>query len=109
MSLERGQVYLLIQPRGDPKRRRAVVVVSRQPLCDSRADKVIVAPINTNSDGRSTEVPVGIAEGLKHESVVNCDQLFLVPKSSLTNFLASQSPGTMRALRAALRIALDVD
>ena len=109
MSLERGQVYLLNRPGGDTRPRRPVIVVSRQALCDSRADKVIVAPINSNSDGRSTEVPVGIAEGLKHESVINCDQLFLVPKSSLTNFLASLSPGKMRALRAALRIALDLD
>ena len=109
MSLERGQVYLLSRPPGDPKPRRAVVVVSRQALCDSRADKVIVAPVNTNRDGRSTEVPVGIAEGLKHDSVINCDQLFLVPKSSLTNFLASLPPGKLQALRRSLRIALEVD
>jgi mRNA-degrading endonuclease toxin of MazEF toxin-antitoxin module len=71
MSLARGEVYLVSPPSGDdPKRARAVVIVSRQTLCDSKADKVTCAPINANADGRSTEVPVGIDEGLKHISVI---------------------------------------
>lgn len=110
VKLERGQVYLLHRPPGgDPKPRRAVVVVSRQTLCDSRADKVVVAPVNTNSDGRSTEVPVGTAEGLKHDSVINCDQLLLVPKSALTDYLGSLPQDKLPTLRTALRIALEVD
>jgi mRNA interferase MazF len=110
VSLERGQLFLLARPPGgDPRPRRAVIVVSRQTLCDSRADKVVVAPVNTNSDGRSTEVPVGVEEGLKHDSVINCDQLLLVPKSALTHFLGSLAPEKLPALRAALRIALEVD
>ncbi len=34
--------------------------LSPQALCDSRADKVICAPVNSNADGRSTEVSVGV-------------------------------------------------
>jgi mRNA interferase MazF len=110
VRLERGQVYLLHRPPGgDPRPRRPVVVVSRQTLCDSRADKVIVAPVNSNRDGRSTEVPVGIAEGLKHDSVINCDQLLLVPKSALTDYLGSLQQDKLTPLRAALRIALELD
>ena len=86
-----------------------MVIVSRQTLCDSRADKVICAPINTNADGRSTEVAVGIEEGLKHSSVINCDQLLLIPKASLTHFVGSLSAKKLPALRTALRIALEVD
>ena len=86
-----------------------MVVVSRQTLCDSHADKVVCAPVNTRSDGRSTEVGVGTGEGLKHESVVNCDQLLLVQKSALTHFVGALSPRQLLALRTALRTALGVD
>lgn len=109
VSLKRGELYLVSPPPGnDPKRARAVVIVSRQTLCDSRADKVVCAPVNTNADGRSTEVPVGTEEGLKHASVINCDQLVLVRKSALTNYLGTLTPSKNRDLRAALRIALSV-
>lgn len=110
MSLARGEIYLVSPPPGkDPKRARALAVVSRQTLCDSKADKLICAPINTEADGRSTEVPVGIEDGLKHNSVINCDQLVLVEKSRLTNYVGSLSSKKLAALRDALRIALYVE
>jgi len=110
MSLARGEIYLVSPPPGkDPKRARALVVVSRQTLCDSRSDKVICAPINTEADGRSTEVAVGVEDGLKHKSVINCDQLVLVEKSKLSNYVGSLSSKKLAALRDALRIALDVE
>ena len=109
VRLARGEIYLVSPPPGDdPRHRRAVVIVSRQTICDSRADKVICAPVNTNSDGRSTEVQIGQDEGLKHDSVINCDQLVLVRKSALTNFVGSLSWKKRAALNAALRIALEV-
>jgi mRNA interferase MazF len=110
MSLARGEIYLVSPPPGkDPKRARALVVVSRQTLCDSKADKLICASINTQPDGRSTEVAIGIEDGLKHKSVINCDQLVLVEKSRLSNYLGSLSSKKLTALRDALRIALDVE
>ena len=108
--ISRGDVYVVTPPPGkDPKRARAVVVVSRQTLCESKADKVVCAPVNSKADGRSTEVAVGVAEGLKHESVVNCDQLVLVPKSALTHYAGALSTAKMKEVRHALRIALDID
>lgn len=108
--LARGQLYLVSPPPGrDPKRARALLVVSRQTLCDSRADKVVCAPVNSEAHGLSTEVAVGVAEGLKHESVVNCDQLVLVPKSALTHYLGALSAPKRRAVRDALRIALEIE
>ena len=59
-------------------------------------------------DGRSTELSIGLAEGLKHDSVINCDQLVLVPKSSLTDYKGSLSAPKLSALHDRLRIALDV-
>lgn len=109
MSLERGEIYRVSPPPGnDPKRARCVVIVSRQTLCDSRADKVVCASINTHGDGRSTEIPVGTDEGLKHASFLNCDQLILVPKSSLTHYIGSLRAPKLTELKAGLRAALDI-
>jgi mRNA interferase MazF len=109
MSVARGEIYLVSPaPKGDPRQRRAVIIVSRQTLCDSKADQVVCAPINTQAYGRSTEIPVGPDEGLKHESVINCDQLILVSKSLLTNYVGSIGGKTKAALNSALRIALDL-
>lgn len=110
MSLARGEIYLVSTPQGkDPRRARALVVVSRQTLCESKADKVICAPVNTTADGRSTEVSVGVEEGLKHRSAINCDQLLLVPKVALTQYLGVLSPKKLVLLRDALRIAVAVE
>jgi mRNA interferase MazF len=110
VSLVRGEIYLVSPPPGkDPKRARALVVVSRQTLCDSKADKVICAPVNTTADGRSTEVAVGVEEGLKHRSVINCDQLILVPKVALTHYVGALPPKKLVLMRDALRIAVAVE
>ncbi len=106
----RGEIYRLTPPPGsDPKRSRCYVVVSRQTLLDSRADNVICAPVNTAFVGLETQVPVGIEEGLKQASCVNCDQLVLIEKSRLTNYVGSLPPLKLRALRRALRVALDLE
>jgi mRNA interferase MazF len=110
VSLARGEIYRVSPPPGnDPKRARCVAIVSRQTLCDSRADKVICVPINTDGDGRSTEVPIGVDEGLKHPSFANCDQLILVPKSALTHYVGSLKGAKLVELRAALRAALELE
>ena len=102
-------MYRLAPPGGEAKRSRCYVVVSRQTLLDSRADKVICAPVNTAFVGLETQVPVGADEGLKHASCVNCDQLVLIEKGRLTNYVGSLAPGKLRALRHALRVALDAE
>lgn len=84
------------------------MVVSRQTLCDSNAVSLICAPINSRAYGRSTEVEIGASEGLKHDSVINCDQLLLLPRSALTNYLGAISAEKRAAVDTALRIALDL-
>src|SRR6201999_703527 len=71
-ALRRGEIYRVRQPpHGDPKKSRCFVIVSRQELLDSKANRVLCAPVNTSGFGLSTEVPVGESEGLKHPSVIN--------------------------------------
>ncbi len=84
------------------------VVVSRQTLIESRFSAVICAPIYSAHEGLSTQVAVGVAEGLKHDSSIHCDELVSLPKAMLTNFVAALPPAKLRALDEALRIALDL-
>ena len=85
------------------------MTVSRQILIDSRFSTVICAPVYTKYDGLSTQVPVGVQEGLKHDSSIHCDELISLPKSSLTNFVGSLTNQKIFELDKSLKIALDLD
>jgi mRNA interferase MazF len=105
--LKRGDLFLVRRPgRGDPRRSRVFVIVSRQALIASRFSTVVCAPVYTRRDGLATQVEVGIEDGLKHESSIHCDALVSLPKTMLTDFVASLAPARVRALDEALRVAL---
>jgi len=107
--MKRGELYRVTKPSSrDPKKSRVFVVVSRQILIDSRFSTVICAPIYSRYDGLSSQVLVGIDEGLKHGSSVHCDELVSIPKSMLTNFVGSLSPEKLEALNKALKVALEL-
>jgi mRNA interferase MazF len=107
--VKRGDLYRGFKPSSrDPKRFRAFVVVSRQVLIGSRFSTVICAPVYTVRHGLSTQVAVGVDEGLKHDSSIHCDELVSLPKSVLTDYIGTLSPEKINALNEALRIALDL-
>jgi mRNA interferase MazF len=54
----------------------------------------------------ATQVEVGPEDGLKHESSIHCDALVSLPKTVLTDYVASLPPTRVRALDQALRVAL---
>jgi mRNA interferase MazF len=83
-------------------------VVSRQVLIESSFSTVVCAPIYSAYDGLSTQVEVGIAEGLKHESSVHCDGLISIPKSALTDFVGKLSATKLSALDHALAVAVGI-
>lgn len=108
--MKRGDLYRIYKPNArDPKRFRVFVVVSRQVLVDSNFSTVICAPIYTNCAGLETQVEVDNEEGLKHHSCICCDELLSFPKSMLTDFIGSLSPGKLGELNRALKIALEID
>ena len=107
--MKRGELYRVARPtRGDPKRFRVFVVVSRQVLIDSRFSTVVCAPVYTAYDGLATQVQVGVDEGLKHESSIHCDEVVSLPKSMLTNYIGMLSPQKVDQINRALKIALDI-
>jgi mRNA interferase MazF len=102
-------LYRIRQPGGDPKPSRVVVVVSRSAHLAARFSTAICAPVYSQRSGRSSEVEVGPAEGLKHASAILCDALSSFPRSQLTDYVGTLGPDKLAALRIALRIALDVE
>ncbi len=83
---------------------RPVLVLTRE-IVRPHLTRVTVAPITTTIRGLSTEVPVGRANGLDHDSVVSCDNIVTVLKSDLGGhigyLLADQEPDLSYAVRAA--------
>ena len=66
------------------------------------------APVYTAYDGLATQVPMGVAEGLAHESSIHCDEVVSLSKSVLTGYVGSLSPQKITALNRALLIAFDI-
>lgn len=56
-----------------------------------------------------TEVPLGRAHGLARDCVLNCDNLFTIPKRALGRRRGQLDPESVVRLRAALMIALDIE
>lgn len=107
--MKRGDLYRVANPSaGDPKRFRVFVVVSRQVVIDSRFSTVVCAPVYSVHDGLASQVPVGVEEGLLHDSSIHCDELVSLPKAALTNFIGALSPAQRQALNRALKIAFDI-
>lgn len=107
--MKRGDLYRVRRPDADPKRSRVYVIVSRQALIETRFSTVICAPIHTRRDGLATQVEVGVDEGLKHDSSIHCDALVSVQKGVLTDYIGTLAHPRLRALDAALRVALALE
>jgi mRNA interferase MazF len=106
--MRRGDLYRVYKPKGDPKADRVFVVVSRQALIDSRFSPVACAPVFTSGQELSTQVAVGVDEGLKHPSWIMCDNLVSLRKSDLTHYVGSVSVDKAIQLSRALKMALDL-
>lgn len=108
--MKRGELYRVRHPSSrDPKRSRVFVIVTRQVVIESKFSTVICTPVYSRYDALSTQVPVGIEEGLKHDSGIHCDELVSLPKSVLTDYVGELGPAKIRELGRALRIALAVE
>jgi len=107
--MRRGDIYRVFKPQDDPRRYRYYVLVSRQELIGSGYSTVVCAPVFSKGRGLSTQIAVGIDEGLKHASWITCDNLRSVDKAQLTQFIGSLSSPKLNELDLALRIALGLD
>jgi mRNA interferase MazF len=108
--MKRGDFYRVYKGnKNDPKSHRVFVVVSRQAVIDASFSSVICAPVYSKYDDITTQVEVGIEEGLKHDSAIYCDELISFPKSILTDYVGTLPDEKIELVNAALRIALAID
>jgi mRNA interferase MazF len=98
----RGEVWLAEVGR----KRRPVLVLTRSEVLDVRA-LVTVAEISTSIRNIAAEVELDHEEaGLDRPSVINCDGLHTLTKTSLTTRAGSVSDVTMERVCAAVGYAL---
>ena len=108
--MKRGEFYRVRQAsKSDPKESRVYLIVSRQDFIDKPFSTVICAPVYSKyREDITTQVEVGVDEGLKHDSAVFCDALVSVEKSKLTDYVGAVSYDKMRNVNRALSIALAI-
>ena len=87
---------------------RPVLVLTRE-LVRPHVARVTVAPITTRVRGLSTEVPVGPANGLDSQAVVSCDNVVIVPASTLGRQIGFLLPGQEDQLTSAIQSAFDLE
>ncbi len=102
-ALARGEIWSYTFRA--PDKRRPVLVIARQDVI-GLLHTVMVAPITSTIYGAPSEVAVGVAEGLKHESAVNLDHVQTVEQAGLTRRIGQLSPAKMRDVCRALSIAV---
>jgi len=108
--MKRGELYRVsLGSKTDTKKQRVYVIVSRQELIDSAYSTLICAPVYTNYEGLSTQVQVGVEEGLKHPSAIRCDELISILKTHLTDYVGNLSEEKLIELWQALSIAIGID
>jgi mRNA interferase MazF len=91
-----------------PDKERPVLVLSRQEVI-GLLHTVMVAPITSTIRGAPSEVAVGVAEGLKHDSAVNLDHVQTVERARLRGYVGRLPPEKMRAVCRALAVATGCD
>jgi mRNA interferase MazF len=89
-----------------PIGRRPVVLLSRTPAY-TYLNKVVIAEITSTVRSIPQEVRVGKQEGLSQVSVVNLDNVHVIPKTVLGARLGSISSGRHNEIKRALGYALD--
>jgi len=87
---------------------RPVLILTRE-VVRPYLTRVTVAPITSTIRGLSTEVPVGLANGLDHNSVVSCDNIVTVLSSVLGSQIGSLLPSQEAELSTAIHAAFDLD
>ena len=88
-----------------PDRRRPVLILTRNDVAN-RLRTVVVAPVTSTIRGIRSEVRVGRFEGLKHDSVVNLDNVQTVPRADLHQWIGRLGAGRMFEVCQALNTAL---
>jgi mRNA interferase MazF len=90
----------------EPIGRRPILLLSRNPAYEYLT-RVIVVEITSTIRDIPVEVGVGPAEGLRHHSVANFDNVHVVAKERLLSRIGTLKPRRIDEVKRALGFALD--
>jgi mRNA interferase MazF len=90
----------------EPIGRRPVLLLTRT-AAYTYLNKVVIAEVTLTVRNIPQEVPLGKREGLAQASVVNLDNVHVIPKALLDAKLGAISPARQREIKRALGYALD--
>ncbi|PYQ04542.1 MAG: hypothetical protein DMF82_10375 [Acidobacteria bacterium] len=90
----------------EPIGRRPVLLLSRRPAYEYLT-RVIVVEIMSTIRSIPVEVGLGPAEGLRHRSVANFDNVHVVAKARLRTRIGVLKPGRIDEVKRALGFSLD--
>ena len=93
-----AELWLMETPN---QKRRPVLIVSRDEVIPV-LNNIIVAPVTSTIRAIPTCIPVGVDEGINHDSVATFDNLAAVPKSVLTRRLGQLGVDGRQQICAAL-------
>src|SRR5258708_4444977 len=86
---------------------KATITTARGKLAEARVlHSVIVGPVTSTVRGLNTEVELTEADGVRTRSVVNLDNVQLVPRARLARRVGRATPTTIRAICAAAAEAI---
>ena len=89
-------------------RTRPVVVLTREVFRQAMT-KVTVAPVTSTIKGLCSEVRVGKANGLDHESAIALDTVLTIPVDRLGRSIGFLTPDQEKALARAFVMAYDLE
>lgn len=100
--LNRGELWMFSFKK--PDKQRPVLILTRQEVIEM-LNTVMVAPITSTIHGAPSEVIIGVAEGLKHDSAVNLDHIQTVEKARLRRYVGVLNSEKMKSICRAIGIA----
>ena len=104
--MRRGEIWWAeLDP---PAGKRPVLLLSRNEAYSVRS-LVIVAPVTTRIRSIPSEVPLGPADGLPQDCVVNLDTITTIPKDCLRNRLTVLNVKKLREVETAVCFALGIE
>jgi len=90
----------------DPIGRRPVLLLTRT-TAYAYLNKVLIAEVSSTVRSIPQEVPLGKHEGLSRASVVNFDNIHVIPKAAVGQRIGSVATSRHREIKRALGYALD--
>lgn len=104
--MTRGEIWMY--QFGAPDKRRPIVILTRTGAI-GLLHSVIVSAVSRTVRGIPSEVHVGPENGLKHDSVVNLDQVFTVAKRDIVQFVGTLNDKQLQQVCKALAVAVDCE